>query len=499
MTAPTSSLKRVEGHFLSRSTELFYQRWINPTARATLVLTHGLGEHSESYVKSAESIAKLGYSIIAWDLRGHGRSSGKRGHVDHFSDYTTDLSQLLLHLQKNGQLDQPFALLAHSMGGLITLKYLIEESRDGASDDPRPKACVLSSPLLGVALKVPVIKSLAADVLFKIWPSMTLANEIQYTDLTRDPEWLKTYPKDSLRHDKISPALYHGMNDAMADVLARADQVKLPIAILAAGDDKIVNVEVTKQVFEKLGSSQKMMKVYEGNYHEIFNDLDRETVFRDLDQFFKNRSGFGVSTMTKAILFLMPVLILAACATTSHEATPVSDGDTQVEVSKNYDAYIERYSAGDVEYAGLYNNFEFKATLLNSDIRKGLVYKRGHYFELSDAQISVEREKMNQEMASETKVVMAFFTPSPKNDNLTDDKAIWRIYLEAGGHRYEGKPKRMRMVLAELQALYPYMTRWATPYEVTFPVPTSAIESTPSKYTVTGPLGSRDVNFRELH
>jgi lysophospholipase len=282
---------RSEGHFLSRQTELFYQSWTTPRARATLVLTHGMGEHSEAYVKSADALARLGWNVIAWDLRGHGRSAGKRGHVDHFTDYTGDLSQFLLHLQKNGQLPEAFALVGHSMGGLITLKYLIEEAKDGASDDPRPKACVLSSPLLDVALKVPAIKDLAGRWLNHIWPSLTLYNEIRYTDLTRDPEWLKTYEKDPLRHDKISPALYQGMVDTMKDVAEHADEVKLPICVLAAGHDKIVSLPATRMMFDKLGSSNKKLIVYEDSYHEIFNDLDREKVFRDMSAFLSSVPG----------------------------------------------------------------------------------------------------------------------------------------------------------------------------------------------------------------
>lgn len=209
--------------------------------------------------------------------------------------------------------------------------------------------------------------------------------------------------------------------------------------------------------------------------------------------------------MTKSILNLgtylgatLSLSLLTACATTDMAGVAPPDQSTQIEITKNYDAYIERFSAGDTEYAGLYNNFEYKATLLNSDLRNGTNWKRGMYYEWSDSVKSSEREKSNQEMATETKVVMAFFTPNPRNDNLTDDKAIWRIYLESGGRRYEGKPKRIRMLLAELQALYPYMSRWATPYEVTFNVPTAAIESSPSTYTVTGPLGSRSVLFPAL-
>jgi hypothetical protein len=157
------------------------------------------------------------------------------------------------------------------------------------------------------------------------------------------------------------------------------------------------------------------------------------------------------------------VLMLAtSCSTTKVNEQPPASESTQLEVPLNYETRIERYSAGDTEFAGLYNNFEYKATLLNSNIREALVWKQGHYYEWNDAQKSLAREKSNQEMSSQTKIFMAFFTPNSKNDNLSDSKTIWRVYLDAGGRRYEGKVTHIRLLLAELQALYPYATRWAT-------------------------------------
>jgi len=192
--------------------------------------------------------------------------------------------------------------------------------------------------------------------------------------------------------------------------------------------------------------------------------------------------------------------LLAACATSGMDQQKAPPSfNTQTPYSQDYNAYIERFSEGEVEYAGLYNNFEYKATLLNSNIREALVWKQGHYYEWNEAQVSQAREKSNQEMSSQTKIFMAFFTPNPKNDNLADSKTIWRIYLDCAGRRYEGKATRLRLLLAELQALYPYMTRWATPYELTFDVPTSAIEKEPSSLTITGPLGARVVNFKPLN
>ena len=199
-----------------------------------------------------------------------------------------------------------------------------------------------------------------------------------------------------------------------------------------------------------------------------------------------------------AILFVS-LGALSACSTPAmdQQKAPPSN-NTQTPVIQDYTARVERFSEGEVEYAGLYNNFEYKATLLNSDIRDALIWKQGHYYEWNEAQIAQAREKSNQEMSSQTKIFMAFFTPNPKNDNLADSKTIWRIYLDCGGRRYEGKASRIRLLLAEMQALYPYMTRWATPYELTFEVPTAAIEKQPASLTITGPLGARVVNFKPL-
>ena len=290
--------ERREGHFKSSShaaspeVELFYQTWSRPDSVATLVVTHGISEHSEAYAKTAASLCALGWDVIAWDLRGHGRSEGKRGHIADFNDYSRDLSALLNHIKKHGQLEKPFAVIGHSMGGLVTLRFLIAENENA----PKPSAATLSSPLLGVALEVPAAKDFAARMLRKVWPSITLYNEIKSEDLTRDSEWLQGYEKDPLRHDKISPELYLGMFETMSEVKSKAQQIQLPILVQAAGQERIVSLPEIKAFFPKMGSVNKKLIVYEESYHEIFNDLDRELVFRDLDLFLRQALGLRKTT-----------------------------------------------------------------------------------------------------------------------------------------------------------------------------------------------------------
>jgi len=276
-------LVRHEGHFGGyQNLELFFQTWsADRPSRGTLVITHGIGEHSECYHRTAESLVPMGWDIYAWDLRGHGRSDGKRGFVGNFDHYARDLGFFLRHLQKTGKLHGPFALLGHSMGGLITLRHLLDEERG----TPEPQVLALSSPLLGVALTVPIIKDAAARILHKLLPSLTLFNEVKYEALTRDPEFLRGYEIDTLRHEKISPAVYLGMIENMELAKKNAGQLRLPTLIQAAGHDAIVSLPAIKEFFPLIGATEKQLIVYEDCYHEIFNDLDRARVFTDLDAF----------------------------------------------------------------------------------------------------------------------------------------------------------------------------------------------------------------------
>lgn len=198
-------------------------------------------------------------------------------------------------------------------------------------------------------------------------------------------------------------------------------------------------------------------------------------------------------------------IVAVGCATNppgadnSHSNVAKSEATNQTTNSNtnsvSYGMQIDRFSDGDAEYSGFYNNFEYKATLLNSAIRSALLQKQNDYYQWDRDKFMKERDKSDQEAATETSVFLSFFTPDRKNDNLFDSKSIWRVYLEADGRRYQGKVKRVRSLLAELQTLYPYHTRWNTPYVLSFPVPTNSIESQNSTLTVTGPLGSKTVRF----
>lgn len=212
-----------------------------------------------------------------------------------------------------------------------------------------------------------------------------------------------------------------------------------------------------------------------------------------------------LAILNAGVLLALGTLLSAGCSTLeaeSHDNSPdasnplVAEGPFNITVPATHTKLIELNSAGDSQFAGLYNTFELKATVMNSDVREALVRRQAAYYQWDSAQIATEREKTTQEASSETVFFLSFATPERRNDNLADKKTIWRIFLDAGGRRYVGQAKKDRRLLAEIQAQFPYHTRWNTPYLLTFPVGTTAIETQAMKLTITGPLGTRVLEFK---
>jgi len=183
--------------------------------------------------------------------------------------------------------------------------------------------------------------------------------------------------------------------------------------------------------------------------------------------------------------------ISGACSSTPPLAEPAKNSP-EIQAA---DAEIDRFSDGDAQYVGFYNNFLYRATILNSQVRGALLRKQAEFYQWDRDKLLGEREKSDRGAGIETTIFLSFFTPERRNDNLSDAKSIWRVYLEAGDRRYQGKVKKIRTPLAELIALYPYHTRWNTAYEISFPIPTLAIETQVLKLTITGPLGAKTVSF----
>ena len=206
----------------------------------------------------------------------------------HFHDYIDDLRvfvELVSQQRKNPA--APLVLFGHSMGGLITTLLALEWKVSTY------QAIVLSSPLFGIAMAVPKLKDHAARLAARWLPSLTLANDLKYSDLTRDETMLKSYETDVLRHDKISPAVYLGMLEGFEKVATELGSLDVPVLMQVAGSDRVVNAEVTQRLFPMLTNKKCVLQIYPESLHEIYNDLDKEQALTDLKKFL---SQFAVNS-----------------------------------------------------------------------------------------------------------------------------------------------------------------------------------------------------------
>jgi alpha-beta hydrolase superfamily lysophospholipase len=270
--------KRFEGHVPGfDQTELFFQTWAPEKVRGVMLITHGLGEHGESYHALAERLVEEGWQVYAWDLRGHGRSDGKRGFVRALTDFVKDLNQVFKMVTERHPNHNPL-LFGHSLGGLVTLRFVETES-------PRHQALCLSSPAVGLTTVVPKAKQVVAKLANRWLPTLTLSNEIKHEDLTRDEAIRATFKTDNLRHDKVSPGLFLGMVEHFPLALAQAGRITGPVLMQLSGDDRIVDAEASRQLFGRLPNPKNKLLIYPDSLHEVFNDLDREQAISDLKGF----------------------------------------------------------------------------------------------------------------------------------------------------------------------------------------------------------------------
>jgi alpha-beta hydrolase superfamily lysophospholipase len=273
--------KRSEFFFQgAHKSRLFCQMWEPAQVKGHMIITHGQAEHSGCYQRLVEGLKNLSYTIYAWDLRGHGRSDGKRGYVSDFSLYTKDFQLFLQKLRNEKNLyPNDFVLIGHSMGGLVQMMTQLENPHWLF------RAQVLSSPMLGIAVDVPLYKDLAALVFSKVLPTVTLNNEIRYEDLTQDSAVLKEFKSDVLRHHRISSAAYLGAISAIETLRQEIGSIKTPTLFQIPTDDPIVGSESSRRFFKSLGSPNKVLIEYPNRKHEIYNDVGREETFDDIQKF----------------------------------------------------------------------------------------------------------------------------------------------------------------------------------------------------------------------
>lgn len=261
-------------------TQVFVRSWKPAsTPRAVVVICHGVNSHGGQYLWAGEQLVGEGHAVYALDLRGRGKSSGKRFYVDHVSEYVSDVSAVI-QLAKLRNPGLPVFLLGHSAGGVVSCTYALDHQ----------------SELSGLICESFAFKVYAPDIVLAITkglshilpnlPVLKLKNE----DFSRDPAAVEALNNDPLTHDETQPA------ETVA-ALVRADErlekefptITIPVFIMHGTADKATRPEGSQFFYDTVGSKDKKLRLYEGHYHDLLNDRGKEEVIADIKDWIVER------------------------------------------------------------------------------------------------------------------------------------------------------------------------------------------------------------------
>ena len=254
---------------------IVYDVWEPETdPRGVVVLCHGYAEHARRYDHVAERFGDSGLVVYALDLRGHGRSGGKRVYLRDISEYTDDFHTLVgIAAAEYPELKR--VVLGHSMGGGIVFAYGVEHPDDYA-------AMVLSGPAVDAQDAVSPVMVFLANALGKIVPGLPV-EQLPTDAVSRDPAVVAAYNADPLvRHGKLPAGIARALMRVGETMPQRAAVLTAPLLVVHGDEDKLIPVQGSRHLMECVGSEDAHLKVYPMLYHEVFNEPERAVVLGDV-------------------------------------------------------------------------------------------------------------------------------------------------------------------------------------------------------------------------
>ena len=268
------------GFFEGRETKkLFYQKWLpdSEIIKAYIIALHGWGTHSDRINVPAEYFTEKGYAIYAFDIRGHWRNSGGfPGHIDSMDHIQKDIV-LFMDLIKKHTNDKKIFLMGHAFGALISLIFAINH--------PSIPGVIASSPLLKYIKDFSLSRKLGRKItgpISMISPNKTMERYIEQNLLTSDIKILRKHIADKNRINKISWRSAAEIERSMKWTFENATNLLCPSLILQAGNDKLADKGTNRKFFERIKSTDKKYREYDGLLHELWQEKGRLEVFQDM-------------------------------------------------------------------------------------------------------------------------------------------------------------------------------------------------------------------------
>lgn len=265
-----------EGTFTSKTgTGIYYQYWLpEEKIRGILLIVHGLNEHCGRYHGMAEFFTGHGFAVYGLDFPGHGRSEGVRSYVDSFTDFTDPLATYLKMIQ-DWQPDTPIFLIGHSMGGLIASIFLLDHQEE-------LQGAVLSASLVKVPDYVSDFTVRIGRLLSKVLPKFRIV-PVDIANLSRDPAVVEAYRNDPLVYTgKSTVRISNVINNGINRLAEEGSRIEVPVLLLHGGADKLCDPAWSEYLYELFSSPDKQLKIYDGFYHEVYNEPEKESVLADV-------------------------------------------------------------------------------------------------------------------------------------------------------------------------------------------------------------------------
>lgn len=254
---------------------LYYQHWMpEGGAKAVLLVAHGLAEHCGRYQHFARFFTDRGYAVFGLDHPGHGRSDGDRCHIGQFSEFTDGVLLLLEEIREHCR-GIPVFLVGHSMGGLIATHVLLEHQSEFAG-------CILSGAAVRPAVQPSRLQGLVMRLLSAVLPKLRVI-QLDASAISRDPGVVERYRSDPLVFTgKVTARLAEQLFASMQGLEDKVAAIGLPMLILHGSADGLTDPEGSKMLHDRISSSDRKLVIYDGLYHEIYNEPEQEHVMTDV-------------------------------------------------------------------------------------------------------------------------------------------------------------------------------------------------------------------------
>jgi acylglycerol lipase len=250
---------------------LFVQSWIpEEDKKKLIILFHGLGEHSSRYEHWAELFTQKGYTFLSMDLRGHGKSEGKKGHTKSMDQLLDDIDLLC---DKANEIFPEYKkiIYGHSMGATLVLNHVILRNRPF-------DAIIITSPWLKLIDEPSPVVLKLVGIFQKIFPSLALSNRLKAEQISSDPQVVREYATDPLIHDRISLRMFHVIYNGGFHALRNVYKINYPMLVMHGKKDTILSYKASENYVMNT-SKHIHLKLWENQFHELHNELIKLEVF----------------------------------------------------------------------------------------------------------------------------------------------------------------------------------------------------------------------------